>query len=320
MNLCSLPPLLKEAASEWTADNAPRLSAALAYYAIFALAPLILITIAIAGLVFGEAAARGQLAEQIKGLAGEQAGNAIQSIVKNSAHKGTSLFAATAGIVALLFGASGVFGELKSALNTIWGVVTKPGKGIMTLIRDRFLSFGMVLGIGFLLLVSLAISAAFSAVSTYIGNVFVLPPVFWHGIEFLISFAVVTALFAMIFKTLPDVRIRWRDVWTGAIGTALLFVTGKTLIGFYLGASSVASTYGAAGSAIIVLLWIYYSSCILFYGAEFTKVYARRFGGGIEPTEDAMPLSEALKLKQGNRHAPSSQDSADGRDLTRPDN
>ncbi|MEI6350021.1 MAG: YihY/virulence factor BrkB family protein [Verrucomicrobiota bacterium] len=301
MQVRALPGLLKEAASEWVGDNAPRLSAALAYYAIFSLAPLVIITISIAGLVFGEEAARGQISEQIKGLAGEQAGNAIQSVVKSTDHKGASIFAASAGLIVLLFGASGVFGELKNALNTIWGVVTKPGKPVMSLIRSRFLSFGMVLAIGFLLLISLAISAALSAIGTYMRNLLVLAPIVWQGVEFLISFAVVTVLFAMIFKFLPDVKIRWRDVWIGAIGTALLFAIGKTLIGLYLGASSVGSSYGAAGSAIIILLWIYYSSCILFYGAEFTKVYAKRLGCGITPTEDAMPLRDAMKEKQEKR-------------------
>ena len=274
-----------------------RLSAALAYYAIFSLAPLIIITISIVGLVYGENAARGQIAEQIKALAGEQAGNAIQGMVKGAAHKSTSFIAAITGIVVLLFGASGVFGELKGALNTIWGVVAKPGLSIFSLIWDRFLSFGMVLGVGFVLLVSLAVSAAISALSRFMSQLFVTPPFIWKIADFAISFAVVTVLFAMIFKVLPSVRIRWRDVWIGALGTAFLFSVGKTVIGLYLGASSVASVYGAAGSAIIILLWVYYSACILFFGAEFTKVYARRSGAAVVPTPDAILASDALKQK-----------------------
>lgn len=290
--------MLKEAASEWSGDNAMRLSASLAYYAIFSLAPLMIIIISIAGLVFGEEAARGQIAQQVRQLAGEQAGNAIQALIHGAGQKSASIFAAVSGLIVLLFGASGVFGELKNALNTIWGVALKPGRSMMALIRDRFLSFGMVLGIGFLLLTSLVLSAALAALSVYLRGVFPLPKGLWPVGDFLVSFGFISLLFAMMFKFLPNVRIRWRDVWVGALGTALLFSIGKTLIGLYLGASSVASSYGAAGSVVILLLWVYYSSCILFYGAEFTKVYARRTGAAIEPGPDAMLLSDAIREKE----------------------
>ena len=287
--------LLKEAGEAWVGDNATRLSAALAYYAIFSLAPLIVIAVSIAGLVFGEEAARGQLSGQIRSLAGETAGNAIQALAKGAAHRSAGIFAAIAGIIALLFGASGVFGELKRSLNDVWGVVAQPGGSLMAALRDRFLSFAMVLGIGFLLVVSLVVSVGVAAVTAYLRSALPLPPGVFAAGDLVISLGVVTLLFAMIFKILPDVSIRWRDVAIGAIGTALLFTIGKFLIGLYLGASSVASSYGAAGSVIVALLWVYYSACILFFGAEFTKVYARRCGSGIVPTRNAIWIKDIPK-------------------------
>ena len=294
----SLPSLLKETAAEWMSDNALRLSASLAYYAIFSLAPLLLVVVSIAGLVFGQDAARHQLAQSIQQLAGEQAGHAIEGIAKNPEHKSASLFATIIGLIVLLFGASGVFGELKNALNNIWGVAIKPGRSLLQILSDRLLSFGMVLGVGFLLLISLVVTAALTALSTYMRGLLQWPPALLHSADFAISLAVVTVLFAMIFKILPNVKLRWHDVWIGAIGTALLFALGQFLIGLYLGKSTVASSYGAAGSVIIVLLWIYYSGCILFFGAEFTKVYARRYGCGIKPDEDAIPLAELNRMKE----------------------
>lgn len=289
--------MLKEAAHDWVGDNAMRLSASLAYYAIFSLAPLMVIILAIAGLVFGQDAAQGQLSSQIRQLAGDQAGNAVQTIIQGAGHKSAGVFATIFGLVVLLFGASGVFGELKNALNTIWGVAIKPGRPWYAVVRDRFLSFGMVLGIGFLLLISLTLSAVLSALGTYMRGLVPMPHVLWAITDFLISFVVVGLLFAMMFRFLPNVKIRWRDVWVGALGTSVLFSIGKTLIGLYLGTSTVASSYGAAGSVIILLLWIYYSACILFFGAEYTKVYARRTGAPIVPSEDAMLLKDALKEK-----------------------
>ena len=292
VSIRSIPKLLKETGSEWVSDNAMRLSASLAYYAIFSLAPLLLVVISIAGLVFGEEAARHGLAQSIQQLAGEQAGKAIQGMAVSHGQKSTSLLATVFGIVVLLFGASGVFGELKNALNAVWGVTEKPGGSWMRIIRDRLLSFGMVLGIGFLLLISLVITAALSALSTYMRGVLEWPPAVLHTVDFLISLAVVAVLFAMIFKILPNTEVRWHDVWIGAVGTALLFALGQFLIGLYLGKSSISSSYGAAGSVIIVLLWIYYSGCILFFGAEFTKIYARECGGGIKPAPDAVPIEK----------------------------
>lgn len=280
-----------------------RLSASLAYYAIFSLAPLLLVVISIAGLVFGKDVARHHLAQTLQQLAGEQAGRAIEGLAAMHGQKSTSIFATIIGLVVLLFGASGVFGELKNAIDKVWEVAVKPSRSIIRLFFDRLLSFGMVLGIGFLLLVSLVLSAALSALGTYMRGLFEWPPIVFHILNLGISLIVITVLFAMIFKVLPDAKVRWHDVWIGAIGTAILFTLGQFLIGLYLGKSSVASSYGAAGSVIIILLWVYYSGCILFFGAEFTKVYALECGGGIVPSEDAIPLEQAEKEKETKEKA-----------------
>jgi len=292
--------LLKEAASDWVDDGAMRLSSSLAYYAIFSLAPLLVIVISIAGLVFGQEAARGQLALQISTLAGNGAGEAIQSAVQSSAaQKATGLWATALSTALLLFGASTVFAELKDALNTIWGVVVKPGRPFITLLHDRFFSFSIVLAIGFLLLVSLVISVLLAALGLYMSGRFQFPPAVWQAWDLVISFTVVSGLFAMIFKLLPNVRLRWRDVWLGAVTTSLLFSLGKLVIGYYLATSSVASSFGAAGSVVIVLAWIYFSACILFFGAEVTKGYVRRFGSGIVPNSRAVLIDDLLRARLG---------------------
>lgn len=289
--------LFKEAATEWLADKASKLSAALAYYSVFSLAPLLVIVISISGLFFGQDAAEGQVANQLKDLAGENAATAIQSLVQSADHPATSLFATMVGLVTLLFGASGVFGELKDSLNMIWGVRVKPGRTVRTMIRDRFLSFTMVLGIGFLLMISLITSAILSAFSTYMQAWLPLPEAAWRTLDLAISFTGTTVLFGLIFKVLPDVQIRWKDVAIGAAVTALIFTIGKIGIGLYLGTSGISSSYGAAGSAIIILLWVYFSASLLFFGAEFTKVYTRRFGPGIVPDRHAELLSDVVREK-----------------------
>ena len=270
--------LLKETYNEWSEDKASRLAAALAYYTIFSIAPLLIIAIAVAGLVFGQEAARGQLDNQIQSLVGQQSAELIQTMVESASKPTSGIIATVLAIAAILFGASGLFGQLQDALNTIWEVEPKPGRGILGIIKDRFLSFTMVLGIGFLLLVSLVLSALLSALDTYLtdllpGSIYLL-----QILNFVISFGVITLLFAMIYKILPDVQIAWSDVWIGAAVTSLLFAVGKFLIGLYLGNSSAGSAYGAAGSLVILLLWIYYSAQILLFGAEFTQVYAKKYG------------------------------------------
>jgi membrane protein len=272
------------AAKEFSEDKAPRLGAALAYYTIFSIAPLLVITIAIVGVVFHKEAAQGMIDDQLAHLIGKQGGEAIQSMIKGAGDKkNTGIVASIIGFVVLLFGASGVFIQLKDALNTIWNVEPeKQAGGVMGFIKTRFLSFGLVLAVGFLLLVSLVISTVLSGVGKFLGGIAFLTPVL--GIlNFAISFGVITGLFAMLFKWLPDVKLRWKDVLLGAAITSFLFTIGKSLIGMYLGKSSVTSAYGAAGSLVVLLIWIYYSAQILFFGAELTQVYTRRYGSLFDP-------------------------------------
>lgn len=290
--------LLKDTFSEWQEDKASRLAAALAYYTVFSLAPLVIIAIAIAALVFGQEAAQGRIDEQIEGLLGSQGADAVQDMIKNSrkAEQGTIATLISVGI--LLFGASGVFGQLQDSLNTIWEVAPKPGRGIKGFIKDRFLSFSMVLGIGFLLLVSLILSAGLAGVGNYFGHLMPGLP-FLQALNFLLSFGIVTVLFALMFRVLPDAKIAWGDVWIGAAITSLLFTLGKYLLGLYLGNGSVGSTYGAAGSFVVLLLWVNYSAQILFFGAEFTQVYANKYGSRIVPAKNAVPVTEKARAQQG---------------------
>jgi membrane protein len=305
MNLKSGFGMLKESFKEWNDDDALSLGAALAYYTIFSLAPMLLIAISVAGLVFGREAAQGELVGQMRGLVGQQGAEAIQTMVANAGKQGSGgVLGTIIGIVTILFGATGVFAQLQSSLNKIWNVEAKPGKGIWSFLRNRILSFGMVLGIGFLLLVSLAVSAAIAALDTYVTGLFPAAEVVIGIVTAVFGLAVITVLFAMIFRYLPDVKIAWKDVWTGAAVTSVLFLIGKVLIGLYLGNSTVASTYGAAGSLVILLLWIYYSTQILFFGAEITQVYARRYGSGIVPNEHAVPVKE-VKIEEPSGSSPS---------------
>jgi membrane protein len=274
--------LLKAAFDEFNEDKAPRLAAALSYYTIFSIAPLLIVVIAIAGLVWGHDAVQGRLNEQIQGLVGAQGGEMIQEMVQNAQRPNESFVATIIGLVTLLLGATGVFMQLKGALNTIWDVEPTKSGGILATIKAQLLSFTMVLGIGFLLLVALVISAVISALSTFINGLFGNTEFVLQVLNFVISFGFITLLFALIYKVLPDVDIEWRDVWIGAAFTSLLFTIGKTLIGLYLGNSGVTSTYGAAGSLVVILLWVFYSAQILFFGAEFTQVYARRYGSWVE--------------------------------------
>lgn len=291
--------LVRDTYKEWTDDKVPRLAAALSYYTIFSIAPLLIVVIAVAGFVFGDEAVRGQLDNQIRGLVGIEAALTIQEIIANSSRPADNTLATIIGVVTLLLGAGGVFGQLQEALNTVWGVEPKPGGGILEIIKDRFFSFTMVLGVGFLLLVSLVISTLLSAVNTFALGVLPGWESFFQLLNQGISFLVITLLFAMIYKVLPDVKIAWRDVWVGAAITALLFTIGKFLIGIYLGNSSISSTYGAAGSFAVILVWIFYSAQILLFGAEFTQVYAKRYGSQIIPDKDAILISDAVRAAQG---------------------
>lgn len=291
--------LLKRSFEGWMEDKALRLSAALAYYSIFSIAPLLVITIGIAGLVLGEEAVTGELYGGLRSYVGAQSAAAIQSMVESASKPSQGIIATVAGFVMLLLGASGVFGELKDALNTIWGVTPKPGRGVLAMVRGKFLNFGMVLVIGFLLLVSLVLSTAIAGLNDRLESALPLPAFVWSALAFVISLGLVTTLFAMIFKVLPDARIRWRHVWFGALITALLFEIGKTGLGWYLGREGAASAYGAAGAVVLLLLWIYYTSCILFFGAEFTQVYAEADEGVIEPAAHAVRVTDGERAQQG---------------------
>ena len=281
--------LLKQTFSEWLEDKAPQLGAALAYYTVFSLAPLILVLLAIVGLLFRNdpGGAWNKITEQMSYFLDKNAVEVVQNIAQKAAQPNKSLLATIIGILLALFGASGVFGQLQDALNTIWGVRAKPGAGIWGFLRSRFLSFAMVGGVCFLLLVSLTLESVLKGFSHYIqgvlpGGIVIAIAVYW-----IFDLAVVILLFAIIFKFLPDAKIRWRDVWIGAAITAIFFAIGKWALGLYLGSGSAASAYGAASSLITLLLWVYYSSQILLFGAEFTQVYACRAGRGITPDEHA---------------------------------
>jgi len=284
--------LLKQTAVEWLDDKAPQLGAALAYYTVFSLAPLVLVLLAIIGVLFRDdpAGAWSRVTEQMGYFLDASAVKAVTDIAAEASKTGKSTLATIFGIALALFGASGVFGQLQDALNTIWGVKAKPGEGIMSFLRARFISFAMLGGVFFLLLVSLTIEALLKRFSHYVQSA-------WPGgltiavsVYLLFDFAVVTVLFAMIFKFLPDAKIQWRDVWIGAAMTALFFGIGKWALGLYLGSGAAASAYGAASSLITLLLWIYYSSQILLFGAEFTQVYANQAGRRVEPSEHAVPI------------------------------
>jgi membrane protein len=261
--------------------------AALSYYTIFAIAPLFIIALAIAGFWFGEEAARRELFGQLNQLVGKEGGDAIQSVVAAANKSKAGFWATCIAGGTLAVAATGVFVQLQDSLNKVWNLRHLPGRGLRNFIRHRLLSFAMVLGIGFLLLVSLVCSAGLSALGNFIGDHVSGKEILLKALNFVISLAIITTLFTMIFKFLPDVKIAWRDVWLGGFITALLFNLGKFLIGIYIGRSSIASVYGAMGSLIIVLLWVYYSAQILFFGAQFTRMYARRFGVKPQPVRGA---------------------------------
>jgi membrane protein len=281
--------MLRDAAVEWWRDDAPTHAAALSFYTILSLAPLLIVVIAVAGIAFGDDAARGQIVREFDGLLGTLGARLVEDVVANANRAGSGILATALGIGVLLLGATSVFGQLQRALDVVWDVHRQPGRGLRGAIKDRLLSFAMVVGIGFLLLVSLTVSAALAALRAHMDAR--LPAFPWEVVDVVLSLAVVTMLFALVFKLLPEVPLRWRDVWFGAVATALLFTAGKFLIGLYLGHSSVASAYGAAGSVVVLLIWVYYSAQILLFGAELTKVYAERRGA----RESASPSTVGLR-------------------------
>jgi membrane protein len=287
--LSNLLTLFKLSFQDWKEDKASRLSAALAYYTIFSLAPMLLIILAVTSIFWSRDAVQTQVLNQVQGLVGAQGRTFISDLLTSASSPARGILGTIIGVVTLLWGALGVFNELHNALNTIWEVEeeeeTKSGfiEGFKKILFGRLLSFGMILGIGFLLLVSLVISAGLSSMQETIGNAIPLSEILLQILNLIISIGVITVLFALIFKFLPDAEIAWRDVWLGAFVTSLLFSLGKFLIGLYLGNSTVGSSFGAAGSLVLLLLWIYYSAQILLFGAEFTQVYANEFGSKIVP-------------------------------------
>lgn len=282
--------LLKETFKEWNEDYAPRLGAALAYYTIFSVGPLILIAITVAGAFFDNA--QQEVLGQIRSLVGTDGEKMISEMIQAQRKPAEATLATAVGIGTLFFGAAGVFIQLKSALNTIWDVENLPSGGVWGFIRKYLLSFSMVLGVGFLLLVSLMLSAFLALVGNLLGRYMEGMDVIMKILGFAFSFGVITLLFAVLFKYLPDVKVAWRDVWVGALMTAFLFVVGKFGLGYYLGNAKISQAYGAAGSLVVMVLWIYYSAQILFFGAEFTQVYAKYRGTKFKPENVVKPPKE----------------------------
>ena len=286
--------LLKQTFTEWNDDEPFDLSASVAYYAIFSLPALLMIIVTIAGLAFGKEAVQGKITEQIAGMIGKNSASDIQALIANAYKSDTSLISTIVGIVTLILGSTGVFLQLQKSLNRIWDVKPDPSKsGIKKLILDRATSLGVILAIGFMLLISLVVTTALSAISSWISTR--VPEIFltiFYIVNFLVAFSIVSLLFALIYKVLPDVKIEWKSVWIGATVTALLFEIGRFALGLYFGKSDPGSTYGAAGSVILLMLWVNYSCLILLFGAEFTKVFAERSGHPIQTSEIAVKIEK----------------------------
>lgn len=287
--------LLKQAAIKWDADAAPRLGSALAYYSLFSIGPLLLIAVSIAGLIFGKEAVNGELSTQLTGLLGRQGAEAVSTLLAGTHEPEAAGFAGAIGVLTLLFGATSVIVQLKDALNVIWAVHPKPGRGLRLFFRKYVASLAAIMGFGFLLMISLVVSTAVSGVGRYASSLLPLPELALQAADFAVSFTIFTLMIAGIFKFLPDVYLRFRDVLPGAALTSVLFLVGKTLIGLYLGKQGIGSTFGAAGSVVIILIWVYYSAQIVFFGAEFTAVYCRERGVKIVATKDA----EIVQMRDG---------------------
>ena len=306
--------LLKQTVSAWFDDNAPRLGASLAFYALLSLAPLLIVIVAVAALAFGQQAAQGRLIREMQDLVGIEGARAIQALIQSAYKPRAGIAATILGLLTLLFGASAVVVELRDALNTIWHVPAPASfssfRSFLRLARERFYLFGLILGVGFLLLISLALNAAVAALGSLFGSMMPVPESLLHLAVFLLSFLVITFLFAAIYKFLPDIRLKWSDVIVGACFTSLLFTIGKQLIGLYLGKAGFGSTYGAAGSLVIVLVWVYYSAQLFFFGAEFTKIYTEKFGSRLDakleehpPRPESVIVDPATGLPAGQTNA-----------------
>ncbi len=288
MTLSGLWTVLRRAIAGWWNDNVPHLGAALSYYTLFSLAPILIVAMSIAGLAFGAEAVRGEIVGQIDGLVGHDGAVAVQSMLEGASKPSSSIPATIIGVITFFLGATGAFLELQTALNAIWRVKPKASANFLRpLVIDRLISFGLVVAVGFLLLTSLLVSAGLAALDRYMGQAFPGVAIVWQALNVLVSLGVISLLFAMIYKLLPDVDLAWSDVWVGALVTAGMFTLGKFLIGLYLGTSSLASSYGAAGSVIVLLVWVYYSAQIVLLGAEFTREYVKVFGRKPPPSEFA---------------------------------
>jgi membrane protein len=299
MSIKSLIPLLKQTYTEWNDHQATRFGASVAFYSLLSFAPLLVIVAAVMALVLNANQAQSSLIDQARQLIGQRGADTVKSLLASAQKPSSGVFASIVAFCTLLFGASGVFTELQDALNAMWDVKAPANAGWMRMIKDRLLSFGMVLSIGFLLLVSLLLSAGLAFIGKFFGQIFPVPPFVLEAVNFVVSFVVVTALFGMMFKFVPRVHISWRDVTVGAIGTALLFTIGKFLLGFYLGKASVGSAYGAAGSLVAVIVWVYYSAQIFFFGAEFTHVYADAHGANDKARRKPTPIGEPRSKSLG---------------------
>jgi membrane protein len=293
MSAKDLLSIFKTTFAAWNRHEAPRLGAALAFYTILSLSPLIIIVVALAGLIFSRSAAQAHVLSQVQGMIGLEGGKAMEAMLANAQKPAAGILGTIVGLLSLFFGASGVFTELRSALNLIWEVDAEETSGVVALLRERFFSFGMVLSIGFLLLVSLVISAVLAAAGKFFGGLLPIPSLVLAVFNFLLSYIGVAVLFGLIFRFVPEAGVRWRNVWPGALATALFFTIGKTLIGLYLGKSSLGSAYGAAGSVIVVIVWVYYSAQIFFFGAELTHAYSEHRSPSAPGDSEAVKHSAA---------------------------
>jgi membrane protein len=293
--------VLKDSFAGFSNDKIMKLSAALAYYTVFSVGPLLIVIVFLCSFFFGREAIEGTIYGQIEGFVGHDAAIQLQEIIKNAAIGGKGKVAAVIGIITLVIGATSMFAEMQDSINMIWGLKAKPNSGWWPFIKNRLLSFGVIGSLGFLLLVSLSISGIIEALSNRLRNHF--PDIaitFFYIINLLINFGVIATLFAVIFRVLPDARIKWKDVMAGAIATGILFMIGKFAISFYISKSNVGSTYGTAGSLVVLLVWIYYSSIILYFGAEFTKAYAMKYGSEIRPNEYTV-IAKTVEVEQGKK-------------------
>ena len=289
-----IPGLVWIAVKGWSSDDVPRLGASLAYYTLFSIAPVLIIAIAIAGFFFGADAVRGEIVGQIQGAVGTDGAQALQALLEGASKRGSGIIALVVGTITFLLASTGVFLELQYALNTIFRVKPRPDANVSALVKTRLRSFGLVLSLGFVLMVSLAVSAGLAATSSFIGNGIIGLSILWQVLNVIVALGVISVLFALIYRFLPDVRLLWRDVWVGSFMTAVLFTIGKQILALYLGRTSTASSYGAAGSVVVLLLWVYYSAQIVLFGAELTRVYTERVHGK-PPVEPFAQPDEAAR-------------------------